>query len=103
MSEVRAAMLRSLCCVEIGVYKAEQCVSEVAVNLGTVYDNVFLARDAQLYKSRFKGIRMTRRLKKGRSMKMARLNARRKLKARIKRQNVAKYAARTGKELPSGS
>lgn len=44
---------------------------------------------------------MTQRMKKGRSMKMARINARRKLKARTKRQNAAKYAARTGKELPA--
>jgi len=44
---------------------------------------------------------MTQPSKKSRSAKMARIFARRKLKARIKRQNAAKGAARTGKEPPS--
>ncbi|MGQ4808752.1 hypothetical protein NKDENANG_02140 [Candidatus Entotheonellaceae bacterium PAL068K] len=39
---------------------------------------------------------MTQPNKKGTSTKMARLNARRKLKARLKRQNAEKYVARTG-------
>lgn len=38
---------------------------------------------------------MTQASKHGRSQKMARITARRKLKARRKRQNAAKYAART--------
>ena len=40
---------------------------------------------------------MTQPNKKGRSRKMARLIARRKLKARQRRLNQAKYAARTGR------
>jgi hypothetical protein len=39
---------------------------------------------------------MTQPNKKGRSQKMARIIARRKLKARLKRQNQARYAVRTG-------
>jgi hypothetical protein len=39
---------------------------------------------------------MTKPNKKGRSLKMARSIARRKHKARLKRQRAAKYAARTG-------
>ena len=41
---------------------------------------------------------MTQPTKKGRSRKMARIIARRKLKARQQRQNQAKYAARTGRK-----
>ena len=40
---------------------------------------------------------LTQPNKKGRSPKMARLIAQRKRKARLKRQNQAKYATRTGK------
>ena len=40
---------------------------------------------------------MSQPTKKGRSSKMARIIARRKLKERIKRQDQAKHAARTGK------
>ena len=46
---------------------------------------------------------MTQPSKKGRSRKMARAIARRKLKARIKRQGAAKYAARTGQEAPAAT
>jgi hypothetical protein len=66
-----------------------------------VYDTNLARKNAQPYDSIPKGVSMTRRMKKGRSMKMARINARRKLKARIKRQNAAKYAVRTGQELPA--
>lgn len=44
---------------------------------------------------------MTQPNKKGRTLKTARAMAQRKYKARIKRQNAAKHAARTGK--PSAS
>jgi hypothetical protein len=40
---------------------------------------------------------MTQPNKKGRTLKMARAIAHRKYKARLKRQNLAKHAARTGK------
>jgi hypothetical protein len=40
---------------------------------------------------------MTQPNKKGRTLKTARAIARRKYKARIKRHNAEKYAARTGK------
>jgi hypothetical protein len=40
---------------------------------------------------------MTQPNKKGHTLKTARAIARRKYKARIKRQNAAKYATRTGK------
>jgi hypothetical protein len=40
---------------------------------------------------------MTQPNKKGRTLKMARAIAHRKHKARLKRQNLAKYAARTGR------
>jgi hypothetical protein len=43
---------------------------------------------------------MTQPNKNGRTLKLARAIARRKLKARLKRQNAAKYAARTGKTPP---
>jgi hypothetical protein len=41
---------------------------------------------------------MTQPNKNSRSMKMARIIARRKHKASLKRQNAARYAARTGQE-----
>jgi hypothetical protein len=44
---------------------------------------------------------MTQPNKKGRTLKMARAIAHRKHKARIKRQNLAKHAARTGKGQPA--
>ncbi len=44
---------------------------------------------------------MTQPSKKSRSKKMARIKARRKHKASLKRQNAAKYAARTGQEPPA--
>ena len=44
---------------------------------------------------------MTQPNKNSRSMKMARIKNRRKLKARIKRQNAEKYTARTGKPAPA--
>ena len=44
---------------------------------------------------------MTQPNKKGRTLKMARAIAHRKHKARIKRQNTAKHAARTGKGQPA--
>jgi len=44
---------------------------------------------------------MTQPSKRGRSLKMARANARRKYKARQKRHNVEKYADRTGQDLPA--
>jgi hypothetical protein len=44
---------------------------------------------------------MTQPNKKGHTLKTARAIARRKYKARIKRQNAVKYAARTGKTVPS--
>ena len=44
---------------------------------------------------------MTQPSKKGRSRKMARIIARRKLKARLKRQGEAKHAARTGQTPPA--
>lgn len=44
---------------------------------------------------------MTQPNKHSRSKKMARINARRKLKRRLKRQNEAKFAARTGKQPAS--
>jgi hypothetical protein len=46
---------------------------------------------------------MTQPSKKGRSRKMARAIARRKHKASIKRQSAAKYAARTGREVPAAT
>jgi len=46
---------------------------------------------------------MTQPSKKGRSRKMARAIARRKHKASIKRQSVAKYAVRTGREAPAAT
>jgi hypothetical protein len=46
---------------------------------------------------------MTQPRKKGRSRKMARAIARRKYKASIKRQSAVKYAARTGREVPSAT
>jgi len=46
---------------------------------------------------------MTQPSKKGRSRKMARAIARRKHKASIKRQGAAKYAARTGREVPAAT
>ena len=48
-----------------------------------------------------KGPSMTQPNKNGRTLKLARAIARRKLKARHKRQNAAKFAARTGKTPPS--
>jgi hypothetical protein len=39
--------------------------------------------------------------KNGRTLKLARAIARRKHKERVKRQNAAKYATRTGKAQPS--
>jgi hypothetical protein len=44
---------------------------------------------------------MTQPNKKSRSMKMARIIARRKHKDRLKRQNAEKYAARTGRSAPA--
>jgi hypothetical protein len=44
---------------------------------------------------------MTQPNKNGRTLKLSRAIARRKLKARHKRQNAAKFAARTGKTPPS--
>jgi hypothetical protein len=44
---------------------------------------------------------MTQPSKRGRSLKMARAIARRKYKARQKRHNAVRYAARTGQEPPS--
>ena len=44
---------------------------------------------------------MTKPNKKGRSPKMARLIAQRKLKARLQRQKEEKYAARTGRSTSS--
>ena len=44
---------------------------------------------------------MTQPNKNSRSKKMARIRNRRKLKARIKRQNAEKYEARTGKTAPA--
>jgi len=41
---------------------------------------------------------MTQPNKRGRTLKMARAIAHRKQKERVKRQNAAKYAARTGKD-----
>ena len=43
---------------------------------------------------------MTQPNKHSRTMKMARIVARRKRKASLKRQNAEKYAARTGKPAP---
>jgi hypothetical protein len=44
---------------------------------------------------------MTQPNKKSRSMKMARIMARRKHKASLKRRNAEKYAARTGQSAPA--
>jgi len=44
---------------------------------------------------------MTQPSKKSRSMKMARIIARRKHKASLKRQKAEKYAARTGQSAPA--
>lgn len=44
---------------------------------------------------------MTQPNKRGRTLKTARAIARRKYKERQKRQNAAKYAARTGQEPPA--
>jgi hypothetical protein len=44
---------------------------------------------------------MTQPNKHGRSMKMARINARRKLKRRLKRKDEEKFAARTGRQPAS--
>ena len=44
---------------------------------------------------------MTQPNKKSRSMKMARINARRKHKASLKRKSAEKYAARTGQGAPA--
>lgn len=44
---------------------------------------------------------MTQPHKKSRSMKMARIIARRKHKASLKRQNAEKHAVRTGRSAPA--
>jgi hypothetical protein len=74
---------------------------EIAVDRREVYDELSIPDSGiQLKHVTREGEGMTQPSKKGRSRKMARAIARRKRKASIKRQSAAKYAARTGREVP---